>query len=141
MRNVYRCWWGNSLPITRRNGCLGSGDVKRLKAMIAKVRKLNLFESREIAQYIRDLEGILDTDSKSHDRDDVYLVLRGISVDTRRVLNLLGCEPRTVRGRPSSSVEVTELETEPVITRRQRRFEEVPAPPGRSWARIACHSI
>jgi len=113
-----------------KNGCLGAGDVKRLRAMIAKVRKLNLFESKEIAQYIQDLEGILEADSKSRDRNDVYLVLKGISADTRRVLNLLGCEPRTNRGRSSSFAEVAEIEAEPIVTRRQRRFEEVPAEAG-----------
>ncbi len=86
----------------------------------------------EATEKVEDMiDSDLDTNSKSRDRDEIYVVLKGISVDTRRVLNLLGCEPRAVRGRDvPSSAEATDIETEPVITRRQRRFEEVPVETG-----------
>ena len=111
-------------------GTLNSGDVKRLRTMVAKVKKLNLFESKEVSKYITELENILDTNSKFRDKDDVYKVLRDITVDTRMVMNLLGCQPRSIRGRASTSVEVSEIEAEPVNDRRQRRFEAVPGSSG-----------
>jgi hypothetical protein len=119
-----------------KNGSLGSGDVKRLKSMIAKVRKLNLFESKEIDQYIQDLEDVLGAGPKGRDRHDVFTVLQGISLDAKRVLNLLGCEPRVIRGGSSSSPsEDAEagIEVEPVVTRRQRRLEEVPEQDGNTF--------
>lgn len=101
-----------------KSGSLGSGDSRRLRVLVEKLERLNFTRDSEVEGYLAELRAILDTPAERRDPEEVKAVLNEIAAQSRQVLALLGCEPRTVRG---VRIEAPEVEVPgPAVARRPR---------------------
>lgn len=93
---------------------LHAGDIKRLRALVEKVNRLNFNNDQKVWKYLQELRDIVENEARNPEA--VMDSLDSITAETRQTLLLLGCEPRKVRTTAKAEAEII-----PVGSRRARK--------------------
>lgn len=112
-----------------KNGAVTAGDSRRLQSLIKKVEALNFTDDAQVNQYLAELRDILETPAQKRDAGEVKAMLDDIAAENRQVLLLLGCEPRSVRGKKADEIDIEIEPIEPLVRKRRLDFPPVEPEP------------